>query len=192
MASKNELTDRTLIEVFVDTGDTECLGVFLKRYESSLVRFVTNFLGDADAAQDIVQETFLRVAKRPRRLIGVSSCHNWLLKVARNLSIDHIRRLARLRKHARNLQENAVRKSKAAESANEKLERSERRARVRNEISQLRPRLKEIMLLKIQEEKTYREIAEITDLTVTNVGYLVHQAMQALKHKLKDLREDNR
>ena len=45
------------------------------------------------------------------------------------------------------------------------------------------------MLLKIQEARTYREIAEITGLTVTNVGYLVHQAMQTLKLKLKDLRE---
>ena len=47
------------------------------------------------------------------------------------------------------------------------------------------------MLLKIQEGKSYREIAEITDLTVTNVGYLVHQAMQSLKLQLKDLREES-
>ena len=191
MASKNELTDRTLIEVFVDTGDTECLGVFLKRYESSLVRFVTNFLGDADAAQDIVQETFLRVAKRPRKLIGIQSCHNWLLRVARNLSIDHLRRLARQRKHSRALLEKAGGERDAVETADQKLGRSESRDRVRTEINNLRPRLKEIMLLKIQEGKSYREIAEITDLTVTNVGYLVHQAMQTLKLKLKDLREES-
>ena len=59
------------------------------------------------------------------------------------------------------------------------------------EIDRLRPKLKEVMLLKVQESKSYREIAEITGLTVTNVGYLVHQAMQALKLKLKDLREDS-
>lgn len=190
MVSKKELTDRTLIEAFVDSGDTECLGILLKRYESSLVRFVTNFLGDADAAQDIVQETFLRVAKRPRKLIGVSSCHNWLLKVARNLSIDHLRRLIRQRRHAGNLHEKATRESEAKPSAGEKLDQSERRTRVRNEIDQLKPRLKEIMLLKIQEAKSYREMAGITGLTVTNVGYLVHQAMQTLKHRLKDLREE--
>ena len=48
----------------------------------------------------------------------------------------------------------------------------------------------QIMLLKIQEAKSYREMAGITGLTVTNVGYLVHQAMQTLKHRLKDLREE--
>ncbi len=191
MATKKELTDRSLIEAYVDSGDTECLGVLLQRYETSLVRFVTNFLGDSDTAQDIVQETFLRVAKRPRKLIGVRSCHNWLLRVARNLSIDHFRRLARQRKHSRTLIEQAGGESAEVESADQKLGRSERRDRVRTEINNLRPRLKEIMLLKIQEAKTYREIAEITGLTVTNVGYLVHQSMQTLKLKLKDLREDS-
>ena len=189
MGTKKDLTDRTLIEAFADSGDTESLGVLLQRYETSLVRFVTNFLGDRDTAQDIVQETFLRVAKRPRKLLGIQSIHNWLLRVARNLSIDHLRRLSRQRKHSRTLMEQAARERAAVEPADKKLGRAERRDRVRTEINQLRPRLKEIMLLKIQEARTYREIAEITGLTVTNVGYLVHQAMQTLKLKLEDLRE---
>ena len=45
------------------------------------------------------------------------------------------------------------------------------------------------MLLKVQEGKSYREIAEITGLTTTNVGYLIHQAMKTLKTRLEDLRE---
>ena len=188
MSTKKELTDRSLVEAVVDSGDTECLGILLQRYETSLVRFVTNFLGDRDTAQDIVQETFLRVAKSPRKLIGIQSCHNWLLRVARNLSIDHLRRLGRQRKHSQALADQAGSRQAAVEAADQKLGRSERRERVRTEINNLRPRLKEVMLLKIQEAKSYREIAEITGLTVTNVGYLVHQAMQALKLKLKDLR----
>ncbi|MEE3054032.1 MAG: sigma-70 family RNA polymerase sigma factor [Planctomycetota bacterium] len=190
MSSLKDLSDRTLLEAYADTGDTECLGVFLKRYETSLVRFVSNFLGDEDAAQDIVQETFLRVAKRPGRLLGIRNCHNWLLKVARNLSIDHLRRLIRQRKHQGALNEDAARKANAAGTAGEALEKSERETRVRNEIGRLRPRLKEIMLLKVQESKSYREIAEITGLTVTNVGYLVHQALQILRQRLRDLREE--
>ena len=190
MTSLKDLSDRTLLEAFADTGNTECLGVFLERYDASLVRFVSNFLGDAAAAQDIVQETFLRVAKRPEKLLGVRNCHNWLLKVARNLSIDHLRRLIRRRKHQQTLKEEATRKSKAHETPPEALERSEREIRVRNEISRLRPKLKEVMLLKVQESKSYREIAEITGLSVTNVGYLIHQALKALRQRLMDIRED--
>lgn len=190
MAAKETMTDRTLLEAYADTGDSECLGIFLKRYETSLIRFVSNFLGDEGIAQDIVQETFLKVARRPGKLLGVRSFHNWLLKVARNQSIDHLRKVVRQRRHKNRLQQEAASQVAQADTVIETLEHSERSARVRMEIDRLRPKLKEIMLLKVQESKSYREIAEITGLTVTNVGYLVHQAMQALKSSLRDLRED--
>ena len=67
---------------------------------------------------------------------------------------------------------------------------SEPTARVRNEMARLRPRLRLVMLLKIQEGRSYREIAEITGLTATNVGYLIHQAMKTLKVRLEGLRKD--
>ena len=189
MAPAREMTDQDLLRAYVHSQDVDSLGVFLGRYEGPLMRFVANFLRDESAAQDIVQETFLRVAKKPSKLLDVSSCHNWLLKIARNLSIDHLRRLARSRKHSRALEYEAARSAAAAVSAIDRLEKSERMARVRSEIDRLRPRLRMVMLLKVQEGKSYREIAEITGLTTTNVGYLIHQAMKTLKTRLEDLRE---
>ena len=189
MTPAREMTDQDLIRAYVDSNDVDSLGVFLCRYERLLIRFVANFLRDETAAQDIVQETFLRVAKKPSRLLGVNSCHNWLLRIARNLSIDHLRRLVRTRKLTRSLEVATV--EVEASTAGEKLEVVERKSRVRNEIAQLRPRLRLVMLLKVQEGKSYREIAEITGLTVTNVGYLIHQAMQTLKVRLEDLRENS-
>ena len=189
MTPAREMTDQDLIRAYVDSNDVDSLGVFLCRYERLLIRFVANFLRDETAAQDIVQETFLRVAKKPSRLLGVNSCHNWLLRIARTLSIDHLRRLVRTRKLTRSLEVATV--EVEASTAGEKLEVVERKSRVRNEISQPRPRLRLVMLLKVQEGKSYREIAEITGLTVTNVGYLIHQAMQTLKVRLEDLRENS-
>ena len=189
MAPAREMTDQDLLRAYVHSQDVDSLGVFLGRYEGPLMRFVANFLRDESAAQDIVQETFLRVAKKPSKLLDVSSCHNWLLKIARNLSIDHLRRLARNRKHSRALEYEAARSAAAAVPAIDRLEKSERIVRVRSEIDRLRPRLRMVMLLKVQEGKSYREIAEITGLTTTNVGYLIHQAMKTLKTRLEDLRE---
>ena len=183
------MTDQDLLREYADTRDAESLGTFVGRYQDSLVRFVANYLKDDSAAQDIVQETFLRVALKPRKLLGVVSCHNWLLAVARNLSVDHIRRSVRRRRHTEACAEDTDRPTSTA-PAEDGLIRSETRARVRDEISQLEPRLRELMLLKVQEGKTYREIAEITGLSVTNVGYLIHKAMQTLQFRLRDLRED--
>ena len=183
------MTDQDLLRAYVDARDVDSLGAFLGRYQESLVRFVANFLRDDAAAQDIVQETFLRVARNPKRLLDVGSCHNWLLSVARNLSVDHLRKRIRRRKHTEAYHAEAVLRGNTSEAADESLARDEVRARVRREIDGLRPRLRELMLLKVQEGKTYREIAEITSLSVTNVGYLIHQAMRTLEFRLKDLRE---
>ena len=56
-------------------------------------------LGDSEAAQDVVQETFIQVARFPRRLLEIESCHNWLLRVVRNLGVSRIRRDSRARRH---------------------------------------------------------------------------------------------
>ncbi|MCZ6792366.1 MAG: RNA polymerase sigma factor [Planctomycetota bacterium] len=189
------MTDRDLLAAYAESRDVESLGAFLGRYQDSLVRFVSGYLQDENAAQDIVQETFLRVARHPQRLLDVSNCHNWLLRVARNLSVDHLRGVIRRRKHTaayarQRAAEAAAREASLAEPADAAVEREEVRRRVREEIRQLNPRLKELMLLKVQEGKTYREIAGITGLSVTNVGYLLHRAMKTLAVRLKDLRED--
>ena len=66
------MTDQDLLQAYVDSSDVDSLGTFLGRYQESLVRFVSGFLQDDSAAQDIVQETFLRVAKQPKRLLDVA------------------------------------------------------------------------------------------------------------------------
>ncbi len=180
------MTDRELLQAYVSGRDVGALGAFFGRYQDSVLRFIARLLGDPEAAQDVVQETFLQVARHPRRLLRVESCHNWLLRVARNIGIDHLRRMARGRRHAAALREiHAERQAAQAEPATA-LECEETRDRVRAEIHRLQPRHRELLLLRVQERKTYREIAEITGLTATNVGFILHQAMKALSRRLSD------
>lgn len=184
---RTEMTDHDLLRSYVDTRDADSLSTFLCRYEESLLRFVGKLLRDPDVAQDVVQETFLRVARDPKRLLSVESCHNWLLRVARNIGMDHLRKLTRVRRHAPHVATQAA--SVAAERQRDEtstLEREEERARVRAEIQKLQPRHRELLLLKVQEGKTYREISEITGLSVTYVGYLLHHAMKSLAHRLRE------
>jgi RNA polymerase sigma-70 factor (ECF subfamily) len=183
------MSDQDLLRSYVDSQDADLLGALLARYQDSLVRFVTRFIHDSSAAQDIVQETFLRVARRPTRLLGVASCHNWLLSVARNLSVDYLRRKVRLKRQAEALADRRAQEAAAVEPAESGIEREELRAQVRSEIFALPPRLRELVLLKVQEGKSYREIAQITGLSVTNVGYLLHQAMKTLAPRLRRILE---
>lgn len=187
----SEMTDQDLLRAYVESRDTSSLGVFFGRYEVSLLRFAGKLLGDHDRAQDIVQETFLQVARFPTKLDGVESCHNWLLRVARNIGITHLRRDARARRHSERVGERtAAEGNDVTTSRQTALERSEVKLRVRMEIEKLSPRHRELLLLKIEENKSYKEIAEITGLTATNVGYLLHMAMKELTRRLEPLREE--
>jgi RNA polymerase sigma-70 factor (ECF subfamily) len=181
------MTDRDLLLAYARTSDAESLGAFVRRYQDPLTRFAARFLGDAEAAQDVVQETFLQVVRHPGKLLDVENCHNWLLRVVRNLGISHIRRRDRARRHAE-----ALGKLRAAEGAGagedgpaRAVEDAEIRARVHCEIGRLDIRSREVLLLKVQEEKSYREIAEITGMSVTNVGFILHKAVKELSRKLR-------
>ncbi len=187
------MTDQDLLKSFADRADVDSLDAFIHRYHDSLLRFISKFLGDRDVAHDVVQETFLQVAEKPRKLLGVENCHNWLLRVARNLSVDHLRRKRTAHKHAEAV---GFHKARARESLDDgtapeqSLERAETRERVQQEIARLKPRYRELLLLKVVEEKSYKEIAAITGLTATNVGYLLHQAMKVLSERIEKKREE--
>lgn len=182
------LTDRQLIEAYAGKRDSLAFGEFVGRHESALLSFASAFLRDESLAQDVVQETFMRAARDPQRLLkhhdaNASQCgRNWLMKVARDISVDNLRKKDSERKAVAVKAEQTETESQPPGSFLE-LERGEELRRAREAIDQLRPRLRELLMLKVKEKKSYKEIAEITGLTVTNVGFLLHTAMQELKAK---------
>lgn len=181
------MTDQELLVAYANLQDVSCLEVFVKRHQDGLLRFAARLLSDDGMAQDVVQETFLRVAEQPKRLLGVASAHNWLIRVARNICVDHIRKSIRKRKAIEVLADRAASGVAEAPPPEAALEREETRAVVQRALAGLRPRYRELLLLKVQEGKSYKEIAEITGLSVTNVGYLLHHAMKAMAEKLSGI-----
>ena len=182
------MTDRQLLEAYAGGSDCQAFGAFVSRHEGALLSFAAAFLRDDTLAQDVVQETFLRAAREPHRVLkwhadGASE-RNWLLKVTRDLSVDNLRRRANEKKAFSRLARGAETSSPPADAG---AELSEEAARVRAALERLRPRLRELLILKVREQKSYKEIAQITGLSVTNVGFLLHEGMKELG---KELRED--
>jgi RNA polymerase sigma factor (sigma-70 family) len=180
------MTDRQLLTAYVSHDDVRAFDAFVDRHQSALLSFTAAFLRDETSAQDVVQETFMRAARFPQRLLHAcsngASERNWLLKVARDLSIDNLRRKSTERVAFKRMAEVAPKSAPAADAA---LETRERNEQVHRAIDKLKPRLRELLILKVREQKSYREISEITGLSVTNVGFLLHQAMTALAEELK-------
>jgi RNA polymerase sigma-70 factor (ECF subfamily) len=154
------------------------LPAVLGRYQAPLLRHAGAILFDAAAAQDVVQESFLKLLANGRRIDDLPS---WLHRVTHNLAVDHLRRETRLKK----LHVEASRGPEPlAESADRPLHRKEVAQRLQDELRGLTANERAVLFLKIKEGRSYREISAITGLSASNVGYLVHQAITKLSARL--------
>jgi RNA polymerase sigma-70 factor (ECF subfamily) len=104
----------------------------------------------------------------------------------RDLSIDSLRRKASERRALNGFAAVTARSTPGPDALLEAREEHASHAdRARAAIAALRPRLRELLILKVREKKSYKEIAAICGLSVTNVGFLLHQAMQELKRSVE-------
>lgn len=87
-------SDARLVE---DTrlGDSEAFGELVRRYERRLIRVIMRFVRDADLAEDLAQETFLRVYERLEQFDASRRFSPWLFRIAVNLTLDYLRRRKR-------------------------------------------------------------------------------------------------
>ena len=95
----SQASDARLVEQ-VRKGDSDAFGTLVARYERRVLKVVRRFIADADGAQDLIQETFLKAFDRldqfdPSRRFGP-----WLFRIAVNATYDHLRKIKRRGKWA--------------------------------------------------------------------------------------------
>lgn len=153
-------------------------------HETALLRYAARIVNNPVAAQDVVQNVFIKLFKgwkkgtRPsKRLKG------WLYRVTHNEAIDYIRRESRLRvlhtKHAEQ-------KTKDCPDGRDcPANMDERKHMVLEHLRQLQPREQQVVLLRIEEGLSYREISEVTGRSAGNVGNILHHAVRKLARDLR-------
>lgn len=155
----------------------------MERYERPLVRYALSIAGDLDSARDVVQETFIRFAREQRPDLHENPRHleAWLFTVCRNRALDHHRKHSRI-----------VPMPLAEDRADEdptpsaSLESRDTAACLLRLIEALPPNQQEVIRLKFQNDLSYKEIAEVTKLSVTNVGFLLHTGLKKLRRVLQE------
>jgi RNA polymerase sigma-70 factor (ECF subfamily) len=176
-----DLTDRELLSRYLN-GEVGAFEAILDRYERPLLRFAARYRakGDDGWTEDIVQEVFLRFLKEGRKLGSVENISAWLYRVARNLAIDEARKEIRMERRHRLRAEAEVQAPPPSQE-----ETSEVSGIVSEKLMGLPPNQRDVLILKIQEGRSYREISEITGLTTSNIGYLIHHGLKALASELR-------
>ena len=153
------------------------LHAVFQQYEAKLVGYASRLVGDPDRGRDIVQDVFLRLCREaPDDRERIAS---WLYTVCRNRAID----IARKEKRMRTTTEPIDVESSSADPATTAEQHDDTR-HVAEILDQLPENQREVIRLKIEHGLKYREIAEVTGLTTTNVGYLLHQGLKSLRLKM--------
>jgi len=145
-----------------------------------LLRYAARLLADVPQAQDVVQEVILRFAAQPvAELAGREA--EWMFTVCRRRIIDLQRKSERITVTApEELDQTAAPVPHPAIA----LESAEAQAALRESISALPANQQEVIRLKFQNGFSYKEIARITELSVGNVGFLIHTAVARLRREL--------
>ncbi len=151
----------------------------LERFERPLVRYATRLVGNVDSARDVVQECFLRLCKQPPATVE-DRLGPWLFTVCRNCCIDLRRKQGRMDTQ----QDLDPTMSDQLDTVFDAVAKGDEMARVRQTVRDLPAREQEILRLKFQEGFTYRQIASVVEISETNVGFLLHRAMQTLRGRL--------
>jgi RNA polymerase sigma-70 factor, ECF subfamily len=171
--------DRALIEAFQD-GDEFAFVSLYNRYRGGVYAFCVKMLFDRTLAQDVMQETFLRVYENRDRLANSGSFKAWLYTIARNQCLNQLRRTNRQVPFDENNQDLFL-----PETPISQLEKSERIRLVSHFLAQLKPDYREVLILREYQNLSYEEIAAVTRSTLSAVKSRLFKA----RRKLADFME---
>ncbi len=152
------------------------------RLEVPLVAYVRKQLwGDLEAARDVVQDAFVKLCQEPWPQIEPHATA-WLYRTCRNRAIDLTRREGRM--NAIHTKADVATLQDRTSDPNHGTEQGEQLDQLRAGVGQLTEQQQEVLRLRLHDGLSYREIAEVTGLTVTNVGYHLHQAISQLRARV--------
>jgi RNA polymerase sigma-70 factor (ECF subfamily) len=186
-------TDTQRIARGLRQRDVALLHELVDQYQFRLVRYLIYLLGRRDAVvDDLVQETWLRVLERGRSYDGRSRFEPWLFTIARNLTVDHLRkrRIVSLDatpdssdhpEHDRELPSVVSSDPSPFELA----ARTEEAHRIAHTLQTLEPIYREALVLRFQEELSLQEISAVMGVPLTTVSSRIYRGLATLRAQME-------
>jgi RNA polymerase sigma-70 factor (ECF subfamily) len=172
--------DRTLIERW-RSGDQRAATAIVQRHAQALARFAAR-LGMTDEIDEVVQDTFVRAFAALDGFRSESSLRTWLFTIERRLVIDR-RRAGRRRATDVEVEDNHA---STGYDALDVLVADESSRRMMEAIKSLTRMQREVFTLRVQEGRSYKDIAEVLDTSEGAARVHYHNAMRAVKEFLDD------
>jgi RNA polymerase sigma-70 factor (ECF subfamily) len=169
---QSDATDAELLEAF-RAGDTRAFEALVRRYQRPVLGIARRFARDEDDAEDLAQRAFINASERAGGWRG-GSFKSWLFRIVVNLAKNHLRDTSRF--------ENTEQEPEPSEpEAHARLELAEQQKALREEVARLPRRQREVLLMRIDGDLPFAEIASTLGITEVNAKVNFHHAVKKLK-----------
>ena len=176
---ENEPSSDAELMARLGQGDMTALGTLAQRHQSRVLSLSYRLLGDWHKAEDVTQETFLRLRRAARAYQPQARFTTWLYRIVHNLSMDQRRRAAKAPMSVDTMQA-----EQEAPSVGDSIEKAELARVVREAVAGLPERQRRVVILHRYEGLSHAEISEVTGWSKSAVESLLVRAYENLRKKL--------
>ncbi len=181
------ISDEQLIAQF-QGGELSAFEEIVGRYQGQLINFVGRLLNDRNTAEDIVQETFLRVYRNKHRYKEIARFSTWIYTIAGNLARTELRR-RKIRNFFSISQRGETEKDYEIPDSDINVEKSVEGGMVRDlilkEVMQLPVYFREVIILRDLQDLSYEEISQILKVPLGTVKSRVNRGRSQIQKRLK-------
>ena len=171
-------------------GDLNALSELITRYQNRLYRYLLRIVRQPAEAEDLFQQTWLRVVEKIRSFDTSRNFDAWLFTLARNLAIDHLRRI-----RPQSLDE-PLANSWHSETVADRIPckdhtpldhalAAERRTEISEAMAGLPMMYREVLTLRFEDEMKIEEIAQVTAVPVSTVKSRLRRSLEQLRYALE-------
>jgi len=186
------------IAALAKQGRESAFRELVRRYERPVFSLIYRMVRDREIAEDLAQDTFIKVLNNIDRYRPEFKLSSWLFKIANNVAIDHLRKRQletvsmEGSPHAATAAEVEATSFEIAadqESPLDEMEARELGSSIERAIAGLRPEYRSCIMLRHVEGRSYEEIAAILVLPLGTVKTYIHRARHELREALSEVRE---
>lgn len=177
----NSRSDKEVIERILN-GNPDLFRILVERYQSSVAGVVKGMLGDCPEADDVGQETFIRLYNSLKDFRGEAALKTYLTRIAMNLSLNELKKRKRYNNTTVSLDSGINLKSESESSVPESKENMEV---IQKAIDLLEPRQKSVFILRIVEGYTTIETAKALKIPLGTVLSRLSRATEEMRKLVK-------
>lgn len=183
------MNDKQIVQE-IKNGNEEAFKELVEKNQEMIINVCNSFVHDREDAMDIAQEVFIKTYNSIHKFQGKSKLSSWLYRIAVNKSLNFVRDKKRsnmlssldlLFENSPNISEKI---EDDTENTEESFESEEMKADLKKSVNELPKKQQVALTLNKFEELSYKEIAEVMDISVSETGVLINRAKKQLQKKL--------